>query len=761
MNDIASETPASAEPDAVNQGAGAAPDSGAAHASSDRHVQPLLVKVLQSALRQSGLRLTPHEISDGLPDAPDLLLEGNEEASRQWCVQALARRGMVAEWRSVSLEAMADSLLPVVLQLHQGMAVLCEKSGDDRFSVVMPGESEAPRLMTLGQLQSAYAGIALFFKPETRLDDRASDLITLSKKHWFWHTVWRFKPYLAEAVAWSVIINVLSLAGALFSMTVYNRILPNHAYVTLWSMAIGVCVALVFEISARLLRAWLLDRAGKKIDLVLGAAIYRHVLSIRLENRAQSTGAFANVVGSFETVREFVASATLTVVADLPFAFLFLAVIAVIAGPLMWVVLAAIVLVAAIALVIQLPIKRQAEEMMSLGSGRHGLVVESLDNLEMVKALRAENALALRHDATSVRLAELSMHSRHLSTMATTMITAVQQLATVCTLVWGTYLVGEGKISMGAIIAVMTLMSRALMPISMLAGLAVRFQQARNSLQALNKIMASPVERDPARSYVHVGSGKTEIECRNLSFRYNPMLPPVVDGLDLVIREGERVAILGRMGSGKSTLLRLLVGLYQPTQGDVNIDGVDLKQLEPSDVRARIALVSQEPRLLYGSLRDNLLLAAPHATDAEMLRVAEITGVKAIAARHPMGFSMPVGERGETLSGGQKQAIALARALLARPHVLLLDEPTSGMDMGSERMVLNALKPVTEGRTVVIVTHKPALLEFVDRIIVMDEGIRVADGPKATIIEAINSGKVPSAAAVRNAHKSMPQPAAA
>ena len=714
---------------------------------------PAIVAIVQAAMREIGIRLTAHEVTDGMPKALPIDDPQQTQAAKNWLLQAMLRRGLSAAWQHMPLAQFGSALMPAVLQLRSGMAVVCQRK-DNHYSVILPALGDTPVRMTAAELDQAYVGTALLFKQQAIVDNRADDLISVAGKHWFWHTIWGFKRYIAEAAALSLIINILALSLSLFTMTVYNRVLPNQAYVTLWTMAIGVGIALVFELSARVARAWVLDRAGKKVDLVLGARIYRQVLATRLESRAQSSGAFANIVSSFDMVREFVTSASLTAVADLPFSILFLVVIYIVGGPLVWVVLGAMIVVTLIALYIQIPMHKHTQATHQLSTTRHGLIVESLDNLETVKALRAEHVLAAKHDAASVQLASLGMQSRQLSSTASTLIQGVQQATTVLLMLWGAHLVGEGVISMGAIIATVMLTGRTLMPISVLSNLAMRFQTARSAMQSLNKVMSAPVERDPSRTYMQASGWKTEIECRNASFKYKPNLPPAIEALDLTIAAGERVAILGRMGSGKSTLLRLLVGLYTPTGGDVTIDGVDVRQIDPSDLRSRMALVTQEPRLMYGSLRDNLLLATPHATDDELLRVAEITGVKQIAARHPLGFGMPVGERGDTLSGGQKQAIALARALLAKPRVLLLDEPTSGMDMGSERTVLNALRPITHGRTVIIVTHKPALLEFVDRIIIFDDGVKVADGPKETIIAALNAGKVTTAQAIRAAQRS-------
>lgn len=709
-----------------------------------------LPMALQNALRLLDVRLTLSEIGDGMPRCPDSSQLDNQ---KKWAIKALQRRNITMVWRKVALCDVKSFLLPAVIRYKECYAVLTNYDAK-RCNLILPMLGTQPVAIDTQEVLRHYQGEMLLMRPKAHLDQRAEDLVHLTGEHWFWHTLWRFKRYIFEAAALSVVINVLVLAMSIFTMTVYNRVLPNQTYVTLWTLAIGVMLALLFELAARLARAWVTDRAGKKIDLILGAQIFRHVLQGKMENRAQSSGAFGNIMQSFESVRELTTSAALTTVADLPFVLLFLLVIHMVAGPLVWCVILILVVIVTMVLLMQLPLKRHAEASIKIGSNRYGLVIETLDNLETIKALRAENLVSGKHDIASVKLSAVSMKSRFLSTMGSSMIQTTQQLGTVFLLVWGAYLVGDGEISMGGIIATMTLMGRAIMPIATLAALGLRIQQAKASLDILNKLMTTATERENKKVYVQLPQGyPTEIVCHELSFAYAKELPAVIDRLDLTLGYGERVAILGKMGSGKSSLLRLLVGLYEPVGGHIKISGVDINQIEKGELRARVALVNQEPRLMFGTLRDNLLMGAPWASDEEMMRVANMTGVNDIVSRHPMGYGMPVGERGETLSGGQKQAIALARALLTEPDVLLLDEPTSGMDMGSERMVLQALAPVMEGRTVVIVTHRPAVLKYVDRIIVMDEGVKVADGPKDEIVALLNEGKIPAASVLKASAK--------
>jgi len=647
--------------------------------------------------------------------------------------------GLEAAWEPGLPADLPADVLPAVVLCGERAFVLRDRD-DERFVVEAPGAGEATA-WPVEQARSLVTGL-LLIRPAAVRDSRADELVATRREGWFWPTLWRYRRYFGEAVALSAVVNILGLAGIVFMMTVYDRVLPNQAYVTLWSLAAGVAVATVFEFAARTLRGHVLDAAGKKIDLVLGDTVFARVLGTRLEHRSQSSGAFANILKEFESVRSFVTSASLTAVADLPFALLFLVVCGLVAGPLVYVPLAAFLVVTLLSIAVQVPLARAANENLREAAVRHGTVIESLEGIETLKALRAETRMRRRHEAASEAIARSAIKSQALSNLVVNVTLVVQQLGGALLLVWGVYLAGSGDITAGALIAAYQLNSRAIAPLMSVSSLAVRFQQARSAMASLNRVMALPLEREPDRPYFSGGPWAGELELRGAGFAYGADAPVVIDGVSLKIRPGERVAILGRMGSGKSTLLRLLSGLYRPTQGQAFLDGVEQGAIEPADVRAAVALVGQDARLFHGTLAENLRIAAPGADDARLLETAKWTGVAEIAAAHPQGFGLAVGERGDTLSGGQRQAVAIARAVLARPRVLLLDEPTSAMDQRSEQDVVRALIDMPKDTTVVVVTHKQALLALADRVIVLDRGRIVADGPKADVLKALNDGRV-------------------
>lgn len=713
------------------QSFGAAPGSSSPSASSEQATE--FLDAVVTCLRLLGAPKTRQVISAHITPGT--------AAPQQEIVTALRALDFDANWVKLKLEEITEDLLPAVITLNDGRSTVMSAISKDSVTLShadeLHGES-VPRK----DFASRFCGEALVIRSAGSRDARADEWVPLKTENWFWPVIWRYRRYYYEAITLAAIINILTLAGIVFMLTVYDRVLPNQAYVTLWSLAAGVAVAMILEFLSRTARTWVLDSAGKKIDLVLGDTVFNHVLRSRLEFRAQSSGAFANIFKEFEQVRGFVTSASLVAIADLPFAILFVGVTAIVAGPLFLVPLVAFVIVTAMAVVLQWPLSKLAQEGLRESSVRHGTVIESLEGLDTLKTARAEPRMRARYDISSEIISRTAIKSSALSGLTLNATVLIQQLGTVVLLVWGVYLVADGEVTSGAIIAAVQLTSRALAPLTNLTSLAMRFQHVRTALASLNRVMSIPVEREPQRQYLSGSHWRGDLELKGAAFGYKADEPPVVRGVNLSIRRGERVAIVGRMGGGKSTLLRLMAGLYRPLKGSLMIDGVDASQVEPADLRSTVLLLPQDSRLFHGTLRENLVLSAPTATDEEILRLSEWTGVKSIAASHPKAFERPVGERGDTLSAGQRQAIALTRVLLARPKVYLLDEPTSSMDQASEAAILQGLRQEIGDATLVIVTHKASLLEFVDRLVVIDNGIVVADGPKLEVLKALNDGRI-------------------
>ncbi|MFM9888439.1 MAG: type I secretion system permease/ATPase, partial [Burkholderiales bacterium] len=523
---------------------------------------------------------------------------------------------------------------------------------------------------------------------------------------------------------------------------VYDRVVPSRAIETLWVLAIGVGIVLMFDLGMRALRGYFVDLAGKKIDVVLSTQIHERVLGLQMAARPKSVGAFASSVQEFEAVREFITSVTITTIIDLPFALLFIAVIAWIAGPLAWICVAAVPVVILASLAVQRPLGRAVEANIRLNAQRQASLIETLVGLDTIKIMRAEGQRQRRWEQVIAQIATHALKSRFLSATAVNFSLFMQQLAYLAIVIGGVYLIAADKLTVGALIACTLLTGRALAPLAQIAGLLTRYKQTRTSLGSIDRLMNLPIERPADKVFLHRQRLNGAIEFRGVSFSYPDSQRDALENVSFKIAAGERVALIGRIGSGKSTIEKLILGLYPPKSGSILIDGTEVRQLDPAALRRNIGHVPQDITLFYGSVRDNILIGAPYAEESAMARAAEIAGVSEFIDRTPNGFDLPVGERGESLSGGQRQAIAIARAELLAPPILLFDEPTSAMDAGSEEQFKARLQMQLSGRTLLLVTHRPSLLSLVNRLIVMDGGRVVADGPKDKVLQALAEGKV-------------------
>ena len=711
---------------------------GVAARSGPAPVDPLL-SALQRVLEFHGIRRSAEALLSGLPPAGTLTAETFVRAAR------LA--GCHAEQSERSLDRIPDLAMPVVIEMRDGSAsLLMSREATGGYSVATPETGADARIVDAATLGAMYVGRCYFIRPR-QSPGGPSPGDPVPGAHWLWGTLWRYRSYYAEAAAAAVLVNVLTLAGTFFVMNVYDRVIANQAYVTLWTLAIGVTLAIAFEFVARCLRGWLIDTAGRKADLVVGSRLFQQALAMRLELRPASPGAFASQLREFEAVRDFASSLTLVALTDLPFLLVFLAVIGAIAGPLVWVPVALLPVVVLATGAAQFPLARHVRENLRESSRRQGLLVESLASAETLKALRAEGLMQQRYEAACATAASTAMKSRVLTQVILNFCAAMQSLTTVAMIVWGTYLIDAGELSLGALIGAVMLASRSLAPVGNLAALAVRYQQARSALRTLDEVMSRPVDRDPRRDYLQLPSPTGALQLRGANFGYSDQRPLVLRDLDWSLAAGERVGVIGRIGGGKSTLLRVLCGLHRPLSGQVLLDGLDLNQLDPADVRRHVAYVGQDAQLLQGSLRENLKAGAPRVDDARMVEVSRATGLDSLAALDARGYDMEIGEGGRGLSGGQRQLVALTRALLAEPRVLLLDEPTSAMDNATEQRAMRAVLELSPGCTLVLVTHKHTLLGLVDRVAVIDAGRCVADGPRAAVLQALVDGRVRSGVA--------------
>ncbi len=659
-------------------------------------------------------------------------------------VRAAQRAGFASKLVRRALNDIDRNLLPVILLLESNEAciLLGWESDDASARLLFPDTGQGAVAMGREELAARYTGITIFARPHFRFDRRTPEVVDVKERHWFWGAVFEQVPVYKDILAAAALINVFALAMPVFTMNVYDRVVPNNAVETLWMLAGGLLLVLGVDYMIRLLRGHFVDLASSRIDLKLSALIMEKVLGMRLAERPASVGSFAANLRAFESIRDFIASATVTAIIDLPFALLFLFVMLWISWPLVLFPILGIVGVIIYSYVIQFKMRELSETTFRAAALRNATLIESLTALETIKANGAEGLMQSKWEGSAAFLARTSASLRLLSSSVMNGTSTIAQLVSLLIVVAGVYLINERWLTMGGLIACTMLSGRALAPLGQVVGLLMQFENAKTSLAGLEKIMTTPGERTEEASFVHRPEIKGEIEFRNVTFKYPGNSQEVLRNVSFRIKPGERVVVLGRVGSGKTTLHKLMLGLYQPTEGAVLLDGVDLRQLDPADLRRNVGYVEQDTLLFYGSLRENIALRAPYADDLAVVTAAEIGGLSAFANRHPEGYDMVIGERGASLSGGQRQGVAIARAVLLDPPVLLLDEPTSSMDYSSENNFKDSLRRFIENKTMVIVTHRQSLIDLADRMIVIDDGKVVSDGPRQKVIESLQAGRV-------------------
>jgi ATP-binding cassette subfamily C protein LapB len=612
--------------------------------------------------------------------------------------------------------------------------------------LIFPELGKAEALLPRDELAARYAGHTILARPEFRFDARTPEVGRVKHRHWFWGTLADNTPLYRDVLLAAFMINVFAVVLPLFTMNVYDRVVPNHAIETLWMLAVGVALVLVADLVLRTMRGYFLDMAGSRVDIRLSAYIMERVLGLRMENRPVSAGSFAANLRSFETIRDFITSATVTAFIDVPFALIFLVVIGWIAWPLILPILFGMLLLIGYALTVHSKMHELSETTYRAGAMRNATLIESLVGLEAIKALGAEGVMQRKWESSANFLSRTGAQLRLLSSSTINVAMWAQQFINIVVVVVGVYMIADGNLTLGGLIACTMLASRAMAPISQVAGLLTQYHNAATALKSLDGILEQPVERPADSSFVTRQHFTGDIEFKDVDFSYPEQGVAALRNVSLKIRAGEHIAILGRVGSGKTTLEKLILGLYRPTSGAVLVDGIDLRQLDPAELRRNIGYVPQDVTLFYGSLRDNLTIASPMSDDAAVLRAAQIGGIIEFVNSHPKGFDMAVGERGESLSGGQRQAVAIARAAINDPPILLMDEPTGSMDHSSEEEIKHRLSTFATGKTLIVVTHRTSLLDLVERIIVIDSGKIVADGPKAQVVEALRQGRIGKAA---------------
>ena len=681
-------------------------------------------------------------LASGLPIGeagmtPDLFVRAAENAG---LAASKVRRGL-AETKSMNL--------PAVLLLNDRQSVvMLSPIKNGKVDIATTDNLDGIVTVPAAELEKQYSGTMLVVRPKIRLDSRSSEMTEAKERNWFWGEVMRHTPVYIEVVLAALLMNLFTIASSIFAMQVYDRVVPNKAVETMWVLTIGILIVYVFDFALRSMRAVFLDKAGKALDRKISSAIFEHILSIKMAAGPQSSGAFASNVQQYETLRDFFTSASLSALIDLPFVLIFLVIIFFIAGPVVTVPAVLIPTVILVSVLVQFPMKRAVERSYRETSQKHATLVEAINGLDMIKATSSEGQMQRNWDGYVAASSSSSEISKRWSTLGINFVMLASNLATTGVILWGCYRIFESgptsdiHMTTGALIAASMLTSRAMAPLGQIAGLIIRFHQSWTSLKGLNKLMELPVERPRGKVFIRRPRIEGAIEFRNVLFKYPSAQTAALDGVSFKIQPGERVGILGRIGSGKTTIERLILGLYEPSEGAVLVDGTDIRQLDPTDLRQNIGCVLQDPHLFYGSVKDNITLGAPYVDEASVIRAATLAGVDQFVRQHPLGYDMPVGENGRMLSGGQRQSVAVARALLLNPQIMVFDEPTSSMDNSTEAAFKQRLGAIARGKTIILVTHRHSMLALVDRLIVLDRGKVVADGPKSGVLEALMGGRV-------------------
>ncbi|MBT6586725.1 MAG: type I secretion system permease/ATPase [Gammaproteobacteria bacterium] len=644
-------------------------------------------------------------------------------------IRAAASVGFNASYVQRQLTDITPLILPVVLEMKGDQAAILVERNGDVATVLFLDEQEKTHEIEITSLEERYAGNCYLLKPGMAVEGISKD--------WFWSTIRKSRGLYAEVLVASLLINLFALVTPLFIMNVYDRVVPNHAIETLWVLASGIAIVFIFDLIMKSLRGYFIDAASKRADITLSAQTFNRVMDIKMSHRPNRVGSFANNLQEFDSFREFFTSTTLVALIDLPFVILFVLLIYLVGGVLAIVPLVAIPMIILAGLALQRPLHGIITETFKESAAKHAMLIEVLASLDTVKGARAEGVMQKRWETFNAKLAKMGLRSRFLSMSIVNLAQLIQQTSTIAIVAVGVYAIIDGNLSVGGLIACTILTGRCLAPMGQVAGILTRYHHSIAAFNAIDRVMALPVERPAGKSFLHRPSIKGDIEFKEVTFNYRDQQISALSNISFKITEGEKVAIIGRTGSGKTTLQKLIMDYYEPNAGAILVSGTDINQIDPTDLRRNMSYVPQEISLFSGTVRENIVLGTPLATDEAVLEAARVAGILDFLNTHPEGFDLDVGERGERLSGGQRQGIAIARAIINRAPILVLDEPTASIDNTAEMLFLKHFFEYAKNRTLLLVTHKTSMLSLVDRLIVLNDGKIIADGPRDEVLKML------------------------
>ncbi len=689
------------------------------------HNRPISVEALIS-----GLPIEPGA------DGPELF---SVDSPKGLFSRVAARAGFASRLIHRDLDKLSRLLLPCILVLKNGNACILESIDrkNRRAKVIFPEIGEGEEWLEFDRLNREFLGYAFLLKKELHKETTQHQAAGKDSGHWFWGTLAKSRDIFASVLLSSILINLFVLATPIFTMNVYDKVVPNDAIATLWVLAIGIVTVYLFDTLLRFVRTYLLEIAAKKSDIIMSSIIFSQVLNLKMDQWPVSIGAFASQLREFESIRNFFTASTIATLVDLPFAVIFLWVIYYIGGPMIAVPLIIIALLMLYSLILVKPLKASVEATYEASANKNAHLIETLRTIKTVKTLGASNYSQWVWEESSGTIANRSMRARILSSSITVVTNLMVQINTIALIVFGVYRISDLELSLGGLIAIVMLSSRAVGPMGQIAALITSFEQTRTSYRALDELMQKSIERPEGKSYVRRPDFEGAISFRDVNFSYPESSKKSLSGISFKIEAGEHVGVIGKVGSGKTTLMKLIIGLYQAESGSIAIDNIDINQIDPADLRRNIGYLSQDIELLRGTIRENIAYKDLHVNDEKLLQAATISGVNLFVNQLAQGFDTQVGEDGSFLSGGQKQAIALGRAVLLNEPVLILDEPTNSFDNTTESIIKNRLYEYTRDRTLLLVTHKAPMLDLVERLVVIDEGRILMDGPKDDVLNAL------------------------
>ncbi len=718
-----------------------------------KHIDSSVLDALVLFSKLHGKPYSAEVLSEGLPiaegESSPKLFSVKQTGSRALFSRAAQRAGFTTRVAKLSLDDISGLVLPCIILLktddpYEVNACIIESFDSLReyAYVIMPEIGDVVNKVKIEDLKNEYFGMAFFLKKEFRFESDDFKLMDNKKKHWFWDTIDTIKYIYKDVLLASLVINLFMIATPIFTMNVYDRVIPTAAFDTLWIFALGVIVVYIIDLALKHIRTYLLETAGKKADIIMSSIIFEKILDLKVAVIPKPAGSFAEVIKGFESVRSFMASSTIAMVIDLPFVFIFLFTIYFVAGALVWVVVISMLLLVIYAVSIKSKLELSVKETAEASSLKNGVLIETISNLETIKSLNALSLFQYKWEEATGEIATKGIKTKSLSSAIGTFSAFITQMNTVMLIIFGAYMVDAQTLTTGALVATVIMSGRALGPMGQVAGLISYYQQIISAYKMIDNIMDMETEHSPDKQFVRRPAFKGEIQFKNVSFSYPGAEQKQLMNINFHIKQGEKVAILGRMGSGKSTIQKLLLGFYYQDEGSVLIDGIDVQQIDPVEIRANISYMAQETVLFAGTARSNMMMKNSRASDDELLKAAQISCASDFINKHPKGFELPIVERGENLSGGQVQAITLGRTVLDDSALFILDEPTKSFDSGTTSRVLKNLKEFLVNKTLIMITHTPSNLALVDRIIVMDSGKIVMDDKKDIVLAKLSGSKV-------------------